>query len=382
MATSTTKLGLTKPAYTDVVDVQDLNTNADLIDAASGMTICTSSTRPGSPWSGQIIFETDTLGTFVWDGSAWQSAGGGGSITVAETAPTSPAPGNGDLWFNSTDGRTFVYYEDADSNQWVEIGQVLGGGGGASVTVDATAPASPSNGDLWWDTNNGEMYLYYDDGSSQQWVDAAGPSVAVQSTAPTGYEGQLWLDDTDGSMYVYYTDPGGGSSSWIGAVSRSGGILQVVSTTKTDTYSSSIATASFDSTVVTGLSASITPRSTSSKILVRVELYGTQSTSNYAIIQHRLERDGTAIGVGDAAGSRPQLSAKTSVVVNDSNSTIPAPAVYLDSPSTTSTVTYNVRLYNHNSATATYYVNRSVTDSDNRLGGRPVSTITLMEIAG
>ena len=382
MATSTTKLGLTKPAYTDVVDVQDLNTNADLIDAASGMTICTSSTRPGSPWSGQIIFETDTLGTFVWDGSAWQSAGGGGSITVAETAPTSPAPGNGDLWFNSTDGRTFVYYEDANSNQWVEIGQVLGGGGGASVTVDATAPASPSNGDLWWDTNNGEMYLYYDDGSSQQWVDAAGPSVAVQSTAPTGYEGQLWLDDTDGSMYVYYTDPGGGSSSWIGAVSRSGGILQVVSTTKTDTYSSSIATASFDSTVVTGLSASITPRSTSSKILVRVELYGTQSTSNYAIIQHRLERDGTAIGVGDAAGSRPQLSAKTSVVVNDSNSTIPAPAVYLDSPSTTSTVTYNVRLYNHNSATATYYVNRSVTDSDNRLGGRPVSTITLMEIAG
>jgi len=382
MATSTTKLGLTKPAYTDVVDVQDLNTNADLIDAASGMTICTSSTRPGSPWSGQIIFETDTLGTFVWDGSAWQSAGGGGSITVAETAPTSPAPGNGDLWFNSTDGRTFVYYEDADSNQWVEIGQVLGGGGGASVTVDATAPASPSNGDLWWDTNNGEMYLYYDDGSSQQWVSAAGPSVAVQSTAPTGYEGQLWLDSTDGSMYVYYTDPGGGASSWIGAVSRSGGILQVVSTTKTDTYSSSIATASFDSTVVTGLSASITPRSTSSKILVRVELYGTQSTSNYAIIQHRLERDGTAIGVGDAAGSRPQLSAKTSVVVNDSNSTIPAPAVYLDSPSTTSTVTYNVRLYNHNSATATYYVNRSVTDSDNRLGGRPVSTITLMEIAG
>ncbi len=140
MATSTTKLGLTKPAYTDVVDVQDLNTNADLIDAASGMTICTSSTRPGSPWSGQTIFETDTLGSFVWDGSAWQTAGGGGSITVAETAPTSPAPGNGDLWFNSTDGRTFVYYEDTDSNQWVEIGQVLGGGGTGNVASDCIQP--------------------------------------------------------------------------------------------------------------------------------------------------------------------------------------------------------------------------------------------------
>ena len=287
------------------------------------------------------------------------------------TRPTDTFPYVG---FN-TDGATFEGY-DPVTDTWGPIG------GGGGVTISSTAPADPSDGDLWWDSDDGKLFVYYTDGDSSQWVDAAGPSVAVQSTAPTGYEGQLWLDDTDGSMYVYYTDPGGGSSSWIGAVSRSGGILQVVSTTKTDTYSSSIATASFDSTVVTGLSASITPRSTSSKILVRVELYGTQSTSNYAIIQHRLERDGTAIGVGDAAGSRPQLSAKTSVVVNDSNSTIPAPAVYLDSPSTTSTVTYNVRLYNHNSATATYYVNRSVTDSDNRLGGRPVSTITLMEIAG
>ena len=39
-------------------------------------------------------------------------------------------------------------------------------------------------------------------------------------------------------MYVYYTDPGGANAQWIGAVSRSGGILQVVSTTKTDTFPS------------------------------------------------------------------------------------------------------------------------------------------------
>ena len=97
MATSTTKLGLTKPAYTDIVDVADLNNNSDAIDAAVGFTVCTSSTRPATPWSGQSIFETDTLSSFIWDGSTWQTAGGGGSITVSDTAPTSPAPGNGDL---------------------------------------------------------------------------------------------------------------------------------------------------------------------------------------------------------------------------------------------------------------------------------------------
>ena len=378
MATSTTKLGLTKPAYTDVVDVQDLNTNADLIDAASGMTICTSSTRPGSPWSGQIIFETDTLGTFVWDGSAWQSAGGGGSITVAETAPTSPAPGNGDLWFNSTDGRTFVYYEDANSNQWVEIGQVLGGGGGASVTVDATAPASPSNGDLWWDTNNGEMYLYYDDGSSQQWVSAAGPSVAVQSTAPTGYEGQLWLDSTDGSMYTYYTDPGGGASSWIGAVSRSGGILQVVSTTKTDTFSESVAGSTIGSDI-TGLSVSITPRSTSSKVFVLYTLSASTSTAPQTLHTY-LYRDGSQIAIGDAAGSRTRATAggfsySTNVVSNIHEE-------FLDSPSTTSTVSYTVRMAHGSGSARTMYINRSDTDTDSFSFGRYVSSITAIEVAG
>jgi hypothetical protein len=174
MATSTTKLGLTKPDFVDVVDISELNDNANLIDAAVGMAIVTSATRPATPWAGQIIFETDTLVPYVWDGSAWQVAGGGGSIEIS-----------------------------------------------------ATAPVSPSAGDLWWDSDDGKMFIYYDDGTSSQWVDAAGPSVAVQDTAPTGYEGQLWLDSTDGSMYVYYTDPGGGSSSWIGAVSRSGGIIAV-----------------------------------------------------------------------------------------------------------------------------------------------------------
>ena len=82
MATTTTRLSLTKPDYTDVVDVAELNTNADTIDAAVGATVCTSSTRPGSPWTGQLIYETDTLLSFVYTGSAWASTAIGGTINT------------------------------------------------------------------------------------------------------------------------------------------------------------------------------------------------------------------------------------------------------------------------------------------------------------
>jgi hypothetical protein len=78
MATNTTKLGLIKPDFVDVVDISDLNSNADDIDAAVGSTIVTSITRPVSPFTGQVIFETDTELSFVWDGSTWKPSGGGG----------------------------------------------------------------------------------------------------------------------------------------------------------------------------------------------------------------------------------------------------------------------------------------------------------------
>jgi hypothetical protein len=45
-----------------------------------------------------------------------------------------------------------------------------GGAGGASVTVSDTAPEEPAQGDLWFDSTDATLYLYYDDGVSAQWV--------------------------------------------------------------------------------------------------------------------------------------------------------------------------------------------------------------------
>jgi len=57
-----------------------------------------------------------------------------------------------------------------------------GGGGGASVTSSDSPPSSPSAGDLWFDTEDLIMYVYYNDGSSSQWVKSNPSSVPVPST--------------------------------------------------------------------------------------------------------------------------------------------------------------------------------------------------------
>jgi hypothetical protein len=85
MATNTTRLGLIKPDFVDIVDITDLNSNADDIDAAVGAAVVTSSTRPSSPWTGQIIYETDTLSARIWNGTAWVGVGGSSGGGLVDT---------------------------------------------------------------------------------------------------------------------------------------------------------------------------------------------------------------------------------------------------------------------------------------------------------
>jgi hypothetical protein len=44
--------------------------------------------------------------------------------------------------------------------------------GGASITISDTAPSSPSSGSMWWDSVGGQLYIYFNDGTSVQWVPA------------------------------------------------------------------------------------------------------------------------------------------------------------------------------------------------------------------
>jgi len=121
-----------------------------------------------------------------YDGTNWvvadDATGGGASganVTISDTAPASPTAG--DLWFKSDEGRLKIYYNDGSSSQWVDTSIIGtgGGGGGATVTTDDNAPSNPSDGDLWWKSNEGQLKVYYQDADSSQWVDTGGGFVGI-----------------------------------------------------------------------------------------------------------------------------------------------------------------------------------------------------------
>ena len=151
-------------------------------------------------------------------------------------------------------------------------------------------------------------------------------------------------------------------------------VLQVVSTTKTDTFSKSGQT--FGD--VTGLSVSITPSSSSSKILV----FGTINCSGVGDFTYvKLMRDSTALAIGDAASNRLRVTASTGS--GAATYFIYALSMsHLDAPSSTSALTYKWQIRSGSGANISY-VNRSVNDRDTaHYEPRSASNITVMEIAG
>jgi hypothetical protein len=193
---------------------------------------------------------------------------------------------------------------------------------------------------------------------------------AVQSFAGTAARGSAIPSPVEGM--VTYLSSNEAVEVYNGSVFKAvGKIVQVVSTAKTDTFT--LSSTSFSD--VTGLSASITPTSTASKILVMLTL-NAGSNVGTVNIRGRLLRGATDIALGDAAGSRVSVTfAETSSQFEMS----PLAMNFLDSPATTSAVTYKVQVSGN--AASLISINRAVSDGDAATTQRGISTITLMEVA-
>ena len=152
-----------------------------------------------------------------------------------------------------------------------------------------------------------------------------------------------------------------------------GSILQVVSSTKTGTQG--FATSSFSD--VSGMSVSITPSSTSNKILVICHLScGADSGYRFAA---RLVRGSTDILIGDASGSRSRASV-ASQGSNGNRLDETFCITHLDSPSTTSATTYKITVAAEQSGSL--QINKGNLNSDSATVYRVTSAITAIEVAG
>ena len=135
-------------------------------------------------------------------------------------------------------------------------------------------------------------------------------------------------------------------------------------------------------TDVTNLSIDITPSSTSSKILIMASVcYGSTDANVYG--SGYLMRDSTDIGVGTTAtGSRQNISFPLSMsgAGNEAYKVYQHSITFLDSPNTTSQVTYKVQV--RHDVNGTMYINRSGSDANDDYGHRGISTLNIMEVAG
>jgi len=156
-----------------------------------------------------------------------------------------------------------------------------------------------------------------------------------------------------------------------------GRVLQVKQTTKTDSF----ATNSTSMVDITGFSVSITPSSSSNKILVMVNAgILSNSASNGTLIN--LLRDSTNLISNTSGGSADTYNAWSvsgggGMSANDRKYNASPSITYLDSPSSTSSLTYKCQLCVNGGSTYAY-LNQWSLNTDNAA----VSTITVMEIAG
>ena len=167
-----------------------------------------------------------------------------------------------------------------------------------------------------------------------------------------------------------------------------GGIIQIIETVKKDKASTSLASnttsAAFES--VTGCTASITPTSTSSKILVDFQINTTVGRNGTLLMYTLTRKIGSGsfaevddyLGVSD--GNRHRCSI-TLVPEHNEYSCNQARLAFLDSPATTSAVTYGFRVRHDSGNTSSIYINSSDNDGNQVYVPRPCTTLKLMEVS-
>ena len=150
-------------------------------------------------------------------------------------------------------------------------------------------------------------------------------------------------------------------------------VLQVLSTAKTDTFTTSSATF----VDVTGLTVAITPTSASNKVLIVAQIsHGIGEASPYG--HFKLNGGNSSTYVGDAAGSRIRAVFGGYAGFDGENFLSSSSIVFLDSPATTSATTYAVQV--RAGTAGSVIINASSTDSDNASVTRGASSITVFEV--
>ena len=206
----------------------------------------------------------------------------------------------------------------------------------------------------------------------------AGVTTVTAGTATVSSAGSLAIPQY-GSGTLYFTSAGVSLFFPSAGAAPTSAVSQVKSTSLKTTFSVVSSLGVFDA--VTGLTVSITPTSATNKVLLIATVNGTNASSSQGI-SAIFTGGNSADGRADAAGTRQRTISATNSGASSHNAGNMS-MMYLDSPATTSPITYgiSVNYVGNGSATDTVYINRSNGDTDFAYVSRTQSTITAIEVA-
>jgi hypothetical protein len=311
---------------------------------------------------GAIAALSPTDGNFiVGNGSTWVAESGNTALTSLGVTATASE-------LNIMDGVTATtaelnYVDGVTSNIQTQLD------GKQPIDTDLTAIAAISSNGLIARTGSGTAEARTLTGTSDQITVTDGDGVSGNPTISLSFAAQATVEAG--------TDTVSPVNSLRVAQAIAANRPSVAGTTKTDTFS----TTSSSYTAITGLTAAITPKTTASRVKVTVSISVGTSSNQPAYIQ--LTRNGTAIALGDSAGSREQVTLEAFIDSTASAAILRTFSFsFLDTPASASLLTYGLQVRNQfrTATPGTFYVNRSHNDTDNIGYARGISTIIVEEI--
>ena len=98
-------------------------------------------------------------------------------------------------------------------------------GAGSSVTIGTSPPTSPTPapGDMWWDSDDADLHVYYNDGNSAQWVSVTSSSALKGQTGDKGQKGEVGVTGDKGQKGNAGAAASKGQKGEIGATGGTGG---------------------------------------------------------------------------------------------------------------------------------------------------------------
>jgi hypothetical protein len=138
-----------------------------------------SSSEPANPIIGYLWFNPETkvlkVRAITLDGPAWEAIAGEAisspdfaKVAVSASAPTSTSEGL--LWYNTIDDTLYVWVETLDGGYWTVANQTPPTSSSPTIRISSSPPADPVSGDLWYNPDNSNFSIWYEDLDGSQWV--------------------------------------------------------------------------------------------------------------------------------------------------------------------------------------------------------------------